>query len=88
MGSVIVTIIFLWLLYIARKFSVDRDKKIYAFSFSTGLMLLFLLGIQENYWEITQAIFLGCLLLKVLFALIMEKPPGEFGQIKNAEVVG
>ena len=63
-------ILFLLLLYLAKVKRHTRFKgtRIYAFSIVSGLLFLFLLGVQENYWEIPQSILVGCLLLKVLSA--------------------
>jgi hypothetical protein len=46
-------------------------QEIMAIAFSIGIIFLFLLGLQENYWEVPQAIFLGCMLLKVLYACVV-----------------
>jgi hypothetical protein len=50
------------------------QQEIMAIAFSIGIVFLFLLGLQENYWEVPQAIFLGCMLLKVLYACIVHAP--------------
>lgn len=52
-------------------------QEIMAIAFSIGIVFLFLLGLQENYWEVPQAIFLGCMLLKVLYACVVhaDVPP-------------
>jgi hypothetical protein len=42
-----------------------------AISVGTGSVFLLLLGFQENYWEVSQAIFVGCMLLKVLYANVV-----------------
>ncbi len=47
------------------------QQEIMAIAFSIGIIFLFLLGLQENYWEVPQAIFLGCMLLKVLYACVV-----------------
>lgn len=47
-----------------------QEQRVMAFSFGTGVLLLFLLGFQENYWEVPQAILVGCFVLKVLYANI------------------
>jgi len=36
------------------------------FAYSTGLLLLMLLGLNENYWEVPQAIFPGIMMLKAM----------------------
>lgn len=46
-------------------------ERLAAASFGAGVILLFMLGMQENYWEVPQAVFLGILLLKVQYAGIL-----------------
>jgi hypothetical protein len=46
------------------------QQEIMAMAFSIGVIFLFLLGLQENYWEVPQAIFLGTMFLKVLYASV------------------
>ncbi len=43
--------------------------------FASGVVFLMLLGIQENYWEVPQAIFVGVLLLKILYGVVMHGEP-------------
>lgn len=50
----------------------SKTHRLVAYLFCTGLGLLYLLGIHENYWEVPQAIFLGVLILKLLYAALME----------------
>lgn len=45
----------------------DGDR-IQATAVGAGVIFLFLLGLQENYWEIPQAILPGLMLLKTLYA--------------------
>ncbi len=47
------------------------QQEVMAIAFSIGVIFLFLLGLQENYWEVPQAIFLGAMLLKVLYACVV-----------------
>jgi hypothetical protein len=49
----------------------NNAEKIIAFSIGSGVGLLFLLGIQENYWEVPQAILVGCMTMKVLYAILI-----------------
>lgn len=53
----------------------DPSKRVLGFIFLTGFSFIFLLGFQENYYEIPQAIFIGILALQVLYAII--KIPSE-----------
>lgn len=59
-------------------------QRILAISLGTGVLLILLLGIQENYWEVSQAIFPGLLLIKVLYARIVHRGPSP----KPAPVTG
>jgi hypothetical protein len=40
-----------------------------------GLIFLLLLGLQENYWEVPQAIFVGVLLNQVMLANLLHGSP-------------
>jgi len=48
--------------------SATPEVKLLAMSFTAGVLFLLLLGCQENYWEVPQAIFPGCFFLKCLHA--------------------
>jgi len=50
---------------VRNKLRTNLDR-ILAFSLGAGIIFIFLLGFQENYWEVPQAIFPGLLLLKVV----------------------
>lgn len=73
-GVLLVIGIFTMLLIKVKKRTKSWITRNLAFSFGTGLTLIFLLGIQENYWEIPQAIFIGCLSLQVIYANIVYQP--------------
>ncbi len=45
-------------------------EKIHAVVFGAGVLLIFLLGVQENYWENPQALLVGLLMWKVLYATL------------------
>lgn len=49
----------------------NPDQRPQALALSCGIVFLLLLGLQENYWEMPQAILVGLLLLKVLYANIV-----------------
>ena len=49
----------------------NETDRFWAFSFGTSLTFIFLLGFQENYWEVTQAIFIGLLLMKTAYAILV-----------------
>ncbi len=48
------------------------SQRILAASFGTGLLLILILGMQENYWEVPQAILVGLLILKAQYAVLMD----------------
>ncbi len=50
---------------------VEPDKRFLSAVTSVGIIFLFLLGMQENYYEIPQAIFIGVLLLQVMYANVI-----------------
>jgi len=79
-GSISFVLLILALIFILfriRAKSNSLEKKRIAFAFGTALLLLFLLGAQENYWEVPQAIFVGLLLLKVFYGLIAHSKPSS-----------
>jgi hypothetical protein len=56
------------------------NQRLTALSIGAGSLFLFLLGLQENYWETPQAIFIGLLLMKVQYANLVNKPdPQKIG---------
>ncbi len=54
-----------------------------AIGWGASVLLLFLLGAQENYWEIPQAILIGAALMKILKAATFEESAG----VQNATSV-
>ena len=40
-----------------------------------GILFLALIGLQETYWEVPQAILIGLLLLKAMYARLMYGSP-------------
>ena len=61
----------LYLLLQVRLVVHSYPQRILASSLGTGMVLILLLGLQENYWEIPQAILVGLLILKVQYAVLM-----------------
>ncbi len=51
---------------------------------SIGILFIFLLGFQENYWEVPQAIFPGLLLLKVMHAQFYEMTATRYHPAEHA----
>ena len=61
-----------------KKNSKENEKKRFlSFIFFTGVIFIVSLGIQENYYEIPQAILIGVLLLKVIYSVIVYEPAGN-----------
>ena len=62
----------------ARKAIQDNVSSNLCFGFIAGSLLIFFLGFQEHYWEVPQAIFAGCLILKLFYANLINynKPYG------------
>lgn len=71
--GVIITVFVIYMLifrmYTTYKLRVENWHV--AFIYSSGLLFLFLLGAQENYWEVAQAVFPGIMMLKVLFGRLI-----------------
>ena len=65
-------IVVLYLLVRVRLVVHSYPQRILSWSFGTGLLLVLLLGMQENYWEIPQAILVGLLILKVQYVILMD----------------
>jgi hypothetical protein len=66
------------LLLRARRWRATREGAAMAFVFTTGVLLMFFLGFQENYWEVPQALFPGVLYLYILYRhgnLVTRRPP-------------
>jgi hypothetical protein len=73
-GGVTFVILLLTVLFLLIKVKVISSKKErgkMAFALGTGIVLLFLMGAQENYWEVPQAIMIGLLFIKVLYANVV-----------------
>ncbi len=70
----------------ARSRIKNSSSRIMAIGATTGLLFLFLLGFQENYWEIPQAMFVGILLTKILFINVPVAP--ELMKLKSVHPSG
>lgn len=64
----------LWRVWRRRSYSSQRLQSA---MISAGIMFIFLLGIQENYWEVSQAIFVGTVLLKMQYATLRCTTPNR-----------
>lgn len=49
----------------------SNRKRWIAVSAGAGIVFLFLLGFQENYWEVPQALLVGLMLIQVMYANVM-----------------
>jgi hypothetical protein len=76
--------IVLWSLLIAfiikliikiKKWVKSENDKIMAFSLITYVFYLFMMGIQQNYWEVSQAIFIGLIISKVIYSRLKFSKP-------------
>ena len=61
----------IYLLISVRLVIYSYPQRVLASSFGTGLLLILLLGMQENYWEVPQAILVGLMILKVQYAVLL-----------------
>lgn len=59
------------LIRVRRAVRTRPKMRLLALFLIAGSVLLFLLGWQENYWETPQAIFVGLLLLKIMYANVV-----------------
>tara|TARA_B100000965_G_C19603452_1_gene764461 strand:- start:3737 stop:4984 length:1248 start_codon:yes stop_codon:yes gene_type:complete len=48
----------------------NREDRYLGFAFSTILLYIFLMGIQQNYWEVSQAIFIPLIILKIIYSFL------------------
>ena len=73
--GIIIFYLFRHLVKIKRKCRVNKKYKIISFSNVTIILLMFFLGFQENYWEVSQTIFIGILFFKITL--------GYFNRVEN-----
>jgi len=62
-----------------RRTSRALENRMPAFAAAAGILFIVLLGFQENYWEVPQAIFPGFVLLKLLYANCTSMPAQRGG---------
>lgn len=83
MGIIGILALLLFLFKVLKKVKInskDNDiKRLFSFIFFAGTIFIISLGIQENYYEIPQAILIGVLLLKVIYSVIIYEPAIETG---------
>jgi hypothetical protein len=70
-GFVIALAFCAWLTLRVKIRTHTPSQKLTGISFGTAVIFLFLLGIQENYWEVPQAILLGLMLIKIQYAYLI-----------------
>lgn len=70
-GFGIIAVLFVLLLITTTliRFSKRSHDRLLHYAALLGITLIALLGLQENYWEVPQAIFVGIMLLKVMYAV-------------------
>lgn len=68
--AVLVTLGFITQILWRLRRSVTRNslRRLQAMSLSASVLFVFMLGAQENYWETSQALLVGLLLMKALYA--------------------
>ena len=69
--SVLLVLVVVLLRQVIRRARQEPSVKTWAVLFAAGVLFVGLLGLQQNYWELPQAIFVGLLLLKVLHSNIL-----------------
>lgn len=70
-GGIATAALVLWsasLLWRLRRFARRNELRMQTIALGSGIMFFLFLGMQENYWEIPQAILVGLLLLKLQYA--------------------
>lgn len=68
LGFLLCCTVLIYLLVRVRRSVRSRYDRVHATVFGAGALFIFLLGLQENYWEVAQALLVGIMLLKVLYA--------------------
>jgi hypothetical protein len=67
----ILLVVVSWLMNIRRRVRAVPALRLQATLFVAGLVFMVLLAVQDNYWETPQAVLVGCLLLKLLYANVL-----------------
>lgn len=70
-GLLLWIILIIYLIHIIRNvknMAKSKHDRFLAFSLSTFIIYLFLMGIQQNYWEVSQAIFIGLIISKLIYS--------------------
>jgi len=67
-GSFIIISMVAFLLIKVKLARTNSQNILYKLLLQIGILFIFFLGAQENYWEVAQAIFIGLLILKLLYA--------------------
>lgn len=65
------------LLFRVRNRVKSHPDRIHAVAFGSGAIFIFLLGGQENYWEMPQVLLIGLLTWKVLYVRLMRSEPAS-----------
>jgi len=61
------------MLWKIHRYASTPERRLNAVAISAEIIFLFLLGAQENYWEVPQAIFVGLILLKIQYGNFIYK---------------
>ncbi|RMH09328.1 MAG: hypothetical protein D6704_01410 [Nitrospirae bacterium] len=62
-----------------RSMNGSSMRRLQATSLSAGIVFVFMLGAQENYWETSQALLVGLMVMKVLYANLTYRKRGGDG---------
>lgn len=77
-GAPVLLGVFVYAVLLLRKMKArakSPTQKWMAVSVAAGIVFLLLLGFQENYWEVPQAILVGLMLLQVMYANVVYGRP-------------
>jgi len=75
---ILLIIIIIKMIINVKKYTKNNNDRYLGFGFSTIILYIFFMGIQQNYWEVTQAIFIPLIMLKILYSIITNNSVYEF----------
>jgi hypothetical protein len=84
MGGLTIAAVVITLLLLLRRIELrsrGNAQDLRCTAVAAGIIFLALIGIQENYWEVPQAILVGCILLKAMYANVVYSVRFPIGSI-------
>jgi hypothetical protein len=60
-----------------KRAATNAEGRVLATATGGGIILFLLLGLQENYWETPQALFVGLMLLKPMYGQLVHRAHGD-----------